>query len=153
MKVIGALVGAFAVLASMVTLAPPAVAQTADATTYQRQVFRTTNQQRARHDLVKYRHQSCVQRYAVRQAKRMARQDRMFHQDLLRVLTDCGLALAGENVAYGYNSGRSVVNQGWMHSPGHRANILNPAFRLLGSGARRSADGTWYAAQVFGTRL
>lgn len=153
MKLLGALVGAFAVLASTLAFVPPAAAQTTDATTYQRQIFRTTNQQREKHGLVKYRHQRCVQRYAVRQAKRMARQDRMFHQDLMRVVTDCGLLLAGENVAYGYNSGRSVVNQGWMHSPGHRANILNPAFRLLGSGARRSADGTWYAAQVFGTKL
>ena len=39
-----------------------------------------------------------------------------------------------------------------MRSAGHRANILDREFRLLGSGARRSGDGTWYAAQVFGRK-
>ena len=127
----------------------PAVARTPEPT-YQRQAFGATNQQRDRHDRVALRHQDCVQRYAVRQARRMAGQERMFHQDLGRVLRDCGLRMAGENVAYGYPTGRSVVNQGWMHSEGHRANILNPAYRLLGTGARRGDDGRWYAAQVFG---
>lgn len=129
----------------------PAVAQ-APEQAYQRQVFAATNHQRDRHDRVALRHQHCVQEYAVRQARRMARQDRMFHQDLGRVLRACGLRMAGENVAYGYPSGRSVVDSGWMHSRGHRENILNPSYRLLGTGARRSADGTWYAAQVFGRR-
>ncbi len=82
----------------------------------------------------------------------MARQDRMFHQDLRPILRQCGLSTVGENVAYGYRSGRSVVNDGWMHSEGHRRNILNRDFRLMGIGARKSDDGTWYAAQVFGRR-
>ena len=33
----------------------------------------------------------------------------------------------GENIAMGYSSAQSVMN-GWMNSPGHRANILNPDF-------------------------
>jgi uncharacterized protein YkwD len=138
-------------------LAPAATAQTAPATTtaeqtYQRRAFAATNHQRDRHDRARLRHQHCVQKYAVRQARRMARQQRMFHQDLGRVLRACGLRMAGENVAYGYRSGRAVVNDGWMHSAGHRENILNPSYRLLGVGARRGDDGTWYAAQVFGRR-
>ena len=55
----------------------------------------------------------------------------------------------GENVAYGYSSGQAVVN-GWMNSSGHRGNILNSGYRLLGVGAVQSSDGRWYAAQVFG---
>jgi uncharacterized protein YkwD len=58
----------------------------------------------------------------------------------------------GENVAYGYPNGRSVVNDGWMRSPGHRANILNPDFRLMGIGARKGHDGRWYVAQVLGRK-
>jgi uncharacterized protein YkwD len=49
----------------------------------------------------------------------------------------------GENVAMGYPTARSVV-RAWMHSAGHRANILNPRFRDVGVGLRRSADGTPY---------
>jgi uncharacterized protein YkwD len=133
-------------------LVEPAAAQALTPAAYQRQVFSATNNQRERHDRVEFRHQTCVQKYAVRQAKRMARQDRMYHQDLGPILRDCGLRTVGENVAYGYPSGRSAVTRGWMHSEGHRRNILSPAFRLLGTGARQSADGTWYAAQVFGGR-
>ena len=130
----------------------PAARVAAAATTYQSDVFRFTNRVRARHHLATFGHQRCVQRFAVRQATRMANQNRMFHQDLQRVLNRCGLSLAGENVAFGFADGRSVVMLGWMLSPPHRANILKPGYRLLGVGARRSDTGVWYASQVFGTR-
>lgn len=120
--------------------------------TYQSQIFSTTNDQRDAHDRVELRRQDCVQRYAERQARKMAEAEEIFHQDLQRVLRDCGLSRAGENVAYGFEDGRSVVNQGWMRSAGHRANILNPRFRLLGTGAREGDDNLWYAVQVFGRR-
>jgi uncharacterized protein YkwD len=140
-----------AVVVTALTLGTaPAEAQTAAG--YASTAFVATNVQRVAHARVPLRHQRCVQKYAVRQAARMARQDRMFHQDLYVVLRDCGLRKAGENVAYGYSSGRSVVNDGWMRSPGHRRNILDGTFRILGLAARQSDDGTWYAAQVFGRR-
>jgi uncharacterized protein YkwD len=37
----------------------------------------------------------------------------------------------GENLAVGYTSADSVVD-GWMHSPGHRANVLNRNFEEVG---------------------
>ena len=40
----------------------------------------------------------------------------------------------GENVASGFTDGKALVS-GWMHSPGHRANILSEHFRLMGIGA------------------
>jgi uncharacterized protein YkwD len=126
-----------------------AQAATSPIATYQGQAFAATNRHRAAHHLVRLRHQDCVQRYAVGQAKRMARQHRMFHQDLGRVLRRCHLSWAGENVAYGYPTGRAVVNRGWMHSSGHRANILNRHYRVMGIGARK-AGGRWYVSQVFG---
>ena len=73
----------------------------------------------------------------------------MCHQDLGPILRGCNLRTVGENVAYGYPSGSAVIG-GWMGSSGHRANILNSSYRLLGVGAVRSSDGRWYAAQVFG---
>lgn len=39
----------------------------------------------------------------------------------------------GENVALGYTSAQHVVS-GWMSSPGHRDNILNPRFNMIGVG-------------------
>lgn len=137
-------------LATTVPLAPPAQAGVA-AVEYQAEAFAVTNAQRLRYERIPLRHDACVQKWAVRQARKMARQERMFHQDLARVTGDCRLSLAGENVAYGYRTGRSVVRDGWMRSKGHRANILRRDYRLMGIGARR-ADGVWYVAQVFGRK-
>jgi uncharacterized protein YkwD len=119
---------------------------------YAQQAFNATNANRTHQGLKALRPSDCLTHAAVRQAKLMAQQEQMFHQDLGRVLKDCGLSTAGENVAYGYPTGRSVVNDGWMQSEGHRANILNPSFRLMGIGARKGHDGRWYVAQVFGRK-
>ena len=133
-----------------VTPAAPAEAAATSAATYGAQAFRATNHQRATHDRTRFRHSACLHRFAKRQAVRMARQGRMFHQDLGPVLRRCHLNFVGENVAEGYPSGAAVVNQGWMRSEGHRANILEPRFRLMEVVARRGDDGRWYASQVFG---
>ena len=52
---------------------------------------------------------------------------------------------AGENIAKGYTTPQSVVN-GWMNSPGHRANILNPSFTHIGVGYVQSGN---YWTQMF----
>jgi uncharacterized protein YkwD len=119
---------------------------------YQRQAHHATNKHRAAEGLKELRRQDCVQRFAVRQAKAMARQEDSYHQDIGVIAEECGLSAVAENVAEGYPTGRSVVNVGWMNSDGHRANILNPAYRLMGIGARKGHDGRWYVAQVFGRK-
>ncbi|BCJ96440.1 hypothetical protein acsn021_40090 [Anaerocolumna cellulosilytica] len=55
---------------------------------------------------------------------------------------------AGENLAYGYNTPEAVV-EGWMNSPGHRANIMNAKFRNIGIGVYKDSNGTVYATQLF----
>lgn len=61
------------------------------------------------------------------------------------------LGLAGaENAFCGYVPPAAAV-QGWMNSPGHRANLLDPVSREIGLGYyRRSSDGRGYIAQKFG---
>jgi uncharacterized protein YkwD len=131
--------------------AAPAAAQTPEGR-YAQQATVATNAHRSEEGLDAVRTSSCLRRAAVRQATRMAQREQIFHQDLGAVLQECGLSRAGENVAAGYRSGRSVVDDGWMRSADHRANILDPSFRLVGVGARKGHDGRWYAAQVFGRR-
>ncbi|MFD5465349.1 CAP domain-containing protein [Kitasatospora sp. NPDC127059] len=53
----------------------------------------------------------------------------------------------GENIARGQKDPAAVM-ESWMNSPGHRANILNCAFKQLGVGVRTGADGPWWT-QVF----
>lgn len=148
-------VSLLAALAAMVTIAvvlvgPPARATTADA--YGSAAVRATNAVRRDHDLHTLRVDRCLQRHAVRQAKRMARQHRMFHQDITIALRRCHLRSVGENVAVGYGSGRAVVRQGWMRSAPHRANLLHRSFRIVAVAARKGSDGRWYASQLLGQR-
>ena len=48
-------------------------------------------------------------------------------------------AVAGENLAYGFNSASSV-NSAWMNSAKHRANILNRAYTNVGFGVAESPN-------------
>lgn len=53
----------------------------------------------------------------------------------------------GENVAMGQPTAAAVITA-WMNSPGHRRNILNPAFTELGVGYAQGG-GRPYWTQVF----
>jgi len=55
---------------------------------------------------------------------------------------------AGENIAKGQLSAQSVVTA-WMNSEGHRANIMNPSFKVIGVGHYQSSNGTNYWTQMF----
>jgi uncharacterized protein YkwD len=60
----------------------------------------------------------------------------------------CGYtqATSGENIAAGYATAQAVVD-GWLNSPGHRANIERPEYRSTGAGAA-GAPLSW--SQTFG---
>ncbi|TPQ18716.1 CAP domain-containing protein [Streptomyces sporangiiformans] len=55
----------------------------------------------------------------------------------------------GENIACGQRSPAEVV-RGWMNSPGHRANILKPAFTHIGVGFAGGGTAGTYWTQLFG---
>ncbi|MCL2070884.1 MAG: CAP domain-containing protein [Oscillospiraceae bacterium] len=77
------------------------------------------------------------------------------------VIVEAGISYrsVGENMARGGHSvegaawySPAVVMDGWMNSPGHRANILNSNFDYLGVGVV-DFGGTRYYVQHFGTYL
>jgi len=55
---------------------------------------------------------------------------------------------AGENIAYGQRTPAEVM-KGWMNSPGHRANILNPSYTHIGIGLAKTSKGVNYWTQMF----
>lgn len=59
--------------------------------------------------------------------------------------------LLGENLAYsnGFVNPVAVSLRGWMDSPGHRRNILDPDYQHTAIGAWISADGTVYFTEIF----
>jgi uncharacterized protein YkwD len=58
----------------------------------------------------------------------------------------------GENIAFNYPDANAVVT-GWMNSPEHRANLLNPHFTEIGVGVAFDAKGQPYDCQDFGQPL
>jgi len=69
--------------------------------------------------------------------------------DRVALFTERFAGAVGENVAGGYPSARSAC-AGWMASPGHRANFLDPQYTHIGTGF--AAGGRWRRSyvQVFG---
>jgi uncharacterized protein YkwD len=69
-------------------------------------------------------------------------------------LRQVGLRAGGENIGYRTlaedpNTWAKKVVRGWMESPSHRRNILNPKFHYLGVGISGCKDKIGYATQVF----
>ncbi|MGN0062866.1 MAG: CAP domain-containing protein [Nocardioides sp.] len=155
MKTLGTLLLALVLTAALAVTdlaGPAAPAYAGPAATYGSVAQKATNAQRAKRDLRKLKTNRCLKRYAVKQARAMARKQEIWHQDLRAVMDACGLSSVGENVAAGYPTGKAVVNRGWMTSQGHRENILRPGWTLGVVAARKDSGGVWYAAQLFGSR-
>jgi uncharacterized YkwD family protein len=55
---------------------------------------------------------------------------------------------AGENIAMGQQSPQAVMTA-WMNSPGHRSNILSPAYTQIGVGVAKDSRGVLYWTQQF----
>lgn len=61
---------------------------------------------------------------------------------------------AGENLAVNF-SDSNAVNQAWMDSPGHKANILNENFREIGIATAQGVykgENTTFVVELFGTK-
>lgn len=62
--------------------------------------------------------------------------------------------LAGENLARLTSSPETLpenVVNAWLRSPGHRRNLLDPAFSRTGIGVVLGDDGVWYVTQLYAT--
>jgi uncharacterized protein YkwD len=75
-------------------------------------------------------------------------QDGRTFADRIRAAGYTGGAIA-ENIAAGQATAGAVMTS-WMNSPGHRANILNCAYRYLGVGYAKGGTYGTYWTQDFG---
>lgn len=125
-------------------------------------VLELVNQHRAARGLTQLSVSTTLTNAAIWKSRHMAKYVYMAHADpappVARSVSDrllaCGYPVTsagwGENIAYGYSTADAVV-QGWLNSPGHRANIENASFRSIGLGAAASSAGRLYWTQEFGT--
>jgi uncharacterized protein YkwD len=103
-------------------------------------VLELTNQFRAQNGVAPLRLNAELNAASLNHSKNMALQDFFSHTgkdgssagDRMRQVGYTSNAW-GENIAAGYATPEQVV-QGWINSPGHRANMLNPSFTELGVG-------------------
>ena len=123
------------------------------------QVVGLVNQHRAGLGLGGLAESATLRAAAVWKAQHMAFYGYFSHDDpappvarsVWQRLAACGYtAGGGENIAYGYSSA-SAVMQGWLRSPGHKANIERSSFRATGVGVATAANGTPYWVQTFGS--
>ena len=165
-----------AVLALVVALAVPATASAACEGEYtepnevslvvsERATLCLLNQERAQRGIRPLRRNRRLDLASVRHARAMALRDYFAHGNFVgrikraKYLRGARSWRLGENIAWGSGSLATPVEivDAWMHSPGHRANILNRGFREIGIGIARGtpvrsySDGATYATD-FGTR-
>jgi len=153
------LLSACSTLAIPTTTTGGSTAPATSSSTVANDIVRYTNEQRSRNGLPPFVASARLMQAAQLHAKQMAEYQRMDHTisgaqypTLQSRLDAVGYAYstAAENVAWNNQSAQSVV-AGWMNSPGHRANILNPGLTEIGTAMARSAKGEPYWIQVFGT--
>jgi uncharacterized protein YkwD len=124
-------------------------------------VIALTNIERTHHRRGALRANPRLMRAAQLQADQMAQASRMAHvlpgarypsvEDRIAA-ADYRWYTIGENVAFGQRSAAKVLDS-WMHSPGHRTNILNSNFTEMGAGYAVDRTGRPYYVQVFGRPL
>ena len=124
-------------------------------------IVQRTNAERARAGVAPLRASTQLTQAAQIQADQMARLGRLEHElSGVKYPTPPDRLAAvgyrwqtyGENIAMGQTSAAAVLDS-WMHSSGHRANILNGRFQEIGVGYARDSAGRPYYVQVFATLL
>jgi hypothetical protein len=125
-------------------------------------VIQLTNRERLKAGLPALKRQKNLQESAAWMAEDMSGKRYFDHRDSerrdmlsrIREFKYSGYHALGENIAMGQRTPEEVVD-GWMNSPGHRANILSPNFSEIGVGyvppSDRNAYGYW--VQDFGSRF
>ena len=131
----------FAVVAAVLFVGLGAPVQ-AQAASHAEQVLALVNAERKKVGLKPLALSQRCQAQADKRAKEICQRGRFNHKGAFNGLR--GYGWMGENIAKGYRSPAAVV-RGWMHSKGHRTNILSPRFTHLGVGVCRG-----YWVQTFG---
>jgi uncharacterized protein YkwD len=128
------------ILSSTATAATTATLSRAEAS-----LLTVMNQVRAAHGLRPLRADARLERAARGHSSRMLRTGTFFHGAFAARIRHVGVRATrvGENLAWGagaYSRARAIVNI-WLASPGHRANLLRPGYRIVGVGALRGTFG------------
>ncbi|HEX2777258.1 MAG TPA: CAP domain-containing protein [Candidatus Acidoferrales bacterium] len=148
----------FALLAAILLTASGALfAGQPQITTPEGQLFSSLNRERVSLGLPALQWDDALASAARQHAVRMAQLDQMSHQlpgepNLLARASEAGahFSVIAENVAIG--PAPDVIHTMWMHSAGHRANILSPQLTAVGIAVVQGSSGL-FAAQDFSQKV
>ena len=131
----------------------PGAASAPDPSDHEKFFFDAVNHERAEMQLPLLNWDAALADAARQHAQLMAEQHRFAHQvpgelSLSRRAGQAGARFSrvAENIAIGPEA--REIHDGWMESPGHRANILDPRFTSLGVGVIEN-KGKLYAVEDF----
>lgn len=119
----------------------------------ERSLFEKLNQERAKRGLAELKWSDKLMQSARKHNERMVAVHMLSHQTpdepvLLQRVAATGLRFnaSAENIAYATDP--DDLHTGWMHSEGHRKNILNPLYDSVGIGVLKAGK-IYYATQNF----
>ncbi len=130
--------------------------QKKDAPTIEQDLFNLVNIERQKLDLAPLRFSPLLSSLARKHSQNMALRGDISHlstsgETFSERLVEEGFYFIkiGENVAYSQTFISEFIHQGFMDSPGHRANVLDPDFDELGIGVIFKKDKGYYITQDF----
>lgn len=137
------------------TSTPSTTATNGDYSAFQKKVVDLVNAERAKNGLKPLTMNAELSKVATLKSQDMAKLNYFDHNsptygspfDMMKKF-GISYRTAGENIAMGQSSPEQVM-QGWMNSPGHRANILKSSFTQIGVGVAKNANGQLYWTQQF----
>jgi hypothetical protein len=123
----------------------------------EQQLVQELNQERARAGLPSLQVDDRLTRAARAHTAGMAKKNLLTHDlpgepTLPKRLAATGLRFNNDAENVAFNSDINRVHQGFMNSPGHRANILSPNYNTVGIGVLQSGDVYW-VTEDFAHRL
>jgi uncharacterized protein YkwD len=132
---------------------PAATTSSSQSSAAEQLFFRGANAERSARGLPAYNWDETLAVAARKHALLMAKSEELSHQlpgepplDERAAEAGARFSSVGENVAIGTDA--PGIQDGWMNSPGHRANILNSHFTAVGIAVVES-DGELYAVEDF----
>jgi len=123
----------------------------------EQQILDWTNEERAKINAPPLKWNSRLALAARLHSDEMAKQKELTHQlkgepRFTERLSDRGAKFSGAAENVGYADSAEELQSGWMHSPGHRTNLLNPVYTEMGVGIVRAGNRLW-ATVDFATGL
>jgi uncharacterized protein YkwD len=129
----------------------------------EKSILRYTNEERVRNGLKPLRSSDALAFLAKNQSQHMCKSGRLAHESdtfpegwrkLIQRLTMASLKSGAENIALrtvesDKDAWAKSVVKGWMSSPPHKKNILEPTHRYLGVGVSPCENRIAYATQIF----